>query len=79
MKTAISIPDDLFRSAERASARLGLTRSELYQRALALFLSRNDDRAVTEALDRVYGGEEDEPLDPLLEQMQAASLAREPW
>ncbi|MDY0002133.1 MAG: hypothetical protein RBU30_12620 [Polyangia bacterium] len=78
MKTAISIPDDLFRAAERASSRLGITRSELYQRALALFLSRNDDRAVTEALDRVYG-EEREPLDPLLEQMQAASLEREPW
>jgi metal-responsive CopG/Arc/MetJ family transcriptional regulator len=78
MKTAISIPDDLFRSAERASARLGLSRSELYRRALALFLDRNDDRAVTEALDRVYG-EAEGRLDPHLQQMQAASLAREPW
>ena len=78
MKTAISVPDDLFRSAERASARLGLSRSELYRRALALYLSRNDDRSVTEALDRVYGQEEGQ-LDPLLQQMQAASLAREPW
>jgi hypothetical protein len=80
MKTAISVPDDLFRSAERASARLGLSRSELYRRALAQFLARHDDRAVTAALDRVHGGEaEAGRLDPLLQQMQAASLAREPW
>lgn len=78
MKTAISIPDDLYRSAERASARLGLTRSELYRRALALFLSRHDERAVTAALDRVYDDAEG-PVDPLLERMQAASLPREPW
>ena len=42
MKTAISIPDPVFRSAERLAARLGLSRSELYCRALKDLLARHD-------------------------------------
>lgn len=80
MKTAISIPDDLYRAAERAAKRLGLSRSELYRRALGAFLERQGDRLVTEALDEVYA---DDPavsrVDPVLDRMQGASLPREEW
>jgi len=34
MKTAISIPDDLFATAEQLAARFGVSRSELYVTAL---------------------------------------------
>ena len=34
MKTAISIPDEVFRSAERLAQRLGVSRSELYAKAV---------------------------------------------
>jgi len=34
MKTAISLPDPVFRSAEQLAARLGISRSELYCRAI---------------------------------------------
>jgi metal-responsive CopG/Arc/MetJ family transcriptional regulator len=38
MKTVISIPDDVFRQAEHAAKRLGMTRSELFTRAVRDFL-----------------------------------------
>jgi len=79
MKTAISIPDNLFRAADRVAKRLGLSRSELYRRALATFLEREDDAAVTDALNRVYASENCAALDPLLARLQHASLPREEW
>ena len=79
MKTAISIPDDLFRAAERAAKRLGLSRSELYQRAVAAFLERQSDTLVTDALNEIYRSEEPRALDPVLERMQRLSLPREDW
>ncbi len=52
MKIAISISDDLFSEAERLASRLGTSRSELYQRALAEYLARHAPAEVTEAVDR---------------------------
>ncbi len=79
MKTAISIPDNLFQAAERAAKRLGISRSELYQRAVASFLERQSDTLVTDALNQVYRAEQGGELDPLLDRMQCASLPRENW
>ncbi len=80
MKTAISIPDDLFRAAEKAARRLGLNRSEFYRRALASFLARHEDALVTQALDEVYGeAGKKARVDPLLDELQRASLPREDW
>lgn len=78
MKTAISLPDELFHAADRAAKRLGLSRSQFYQQALALFLERQGDRLVTEALDEVHGAQPF-PVDSVLTEMQRASLPREPW
>jgi len=41
MKTAISIPDRVFRSAEQLAARLGVSRSELYSKALAALVNEH--------------------------------------
>ncbi len=79
MKTAISLPDALFKAAERLASRLRVSRSELYQRALAEYLARHDEAAITEQLDRVYGAGQDNRLDPVLDRLQWASLAREEW
>ncbi len=80
MKTAISIPDKLFQAAEFAARRMGLSRSELYQRALGAFLERHNDGLVTKALDEVYGDDAGgTPLDPLLDHLQTASLPAEEW
>jgi len=79
MKTAISIPDDLFEAAERVAKRLGLSRSELYRIALAKYLELQDDKAITAELNRVYDLKEKIRLDPVLDKLQQASLAREDW
>lgn len=53
MKTAISIPDDLFRRADELADRLGKSRSELYREALADYVARRDIGAVTSALNEI--------------------------
>jgi len=54
MKTAISIPDNVFRAAERLARRLGLSRSELYARAVAEFVAQHRGQDITERLNAVY-------------------------
>ncbi|MFM7131952.1 MAG: hypothetical protein ACKO0V_21600 [bacterium] len=51
MKTAISIPDELFQDAERLAMRLQTSRSQLYARALSEFIARHDNDRVTELMD----------------------------
>ncbi len=78
MKTAISIPDPVFKSAETLAKRLGLSRSELYSRAIVDFVDAHRDDAITEALNAVYANESS-AIDPILWQMQMASLPKEDW
>jgi metal-responsive CopG/Arc/MetJ family transcriptional regulator len=54
VKTAISLPDELFRKAEAAARRLRVSKSELYAKAIAQFLQQHDDDAITERLNDVY-------------------------
>ena len=78
MKTAISIADEVFDEAERLAKKLRISRSELYTKAVAVFVRAQRGKGVKEALDAVYGSEASK-LDPLLEKLQAASLPREKW
>lgn len=78
MKTAISIPDPVFNSAEELAARLGISRSELYCRALRELLDRHDGSAITAQLDAVYGDQDaDTGPDPALAAMQWHSIGKE--
>ena len=54
MKTAISIPDAVFKSADALAARLGVSRSELYASAVAEYVAKHQDAKVTERLNAVY-------------------------
>lgn len=54
-KTAISIPDELFKEADRAAKRLGISRSELYAKALGEFLGIRRGIAVTASYDAAFG------------------------
>jgi metal-responsive CopG/Arc/MetJ family transcriptional regulator len=78
VKTAISIPDDLFLEADLAAQRLGLSRSELYARAVARFVEAARASNVTAALDRVYA-REDAAVDPVLGELQERVAKRERW
>lgn len=53
MKTAISIPDDVFAEAERLARVLKKSRSQLYSHAVREYVARHSADRVTEALDRV--------------------------
>lgn len=53
MKTAVSIPDAVFRQADRLARRTRKSRSQLFSDALREYLARHAPDEVTEALDRV--------------------------
>lgn len=78
MKVAVSIPEDLFDSAESLGKRLGVSRSRLYASALAEFLAKHQGRKTTERLNRVYADEESR-LEKPLRRLQARSLAGNSW
>jgi predicted transcriptional regulator len=50
MKTAVSIPDELFRRADVLAQRLGKSRSQVYREALAEYVERREPDAVTRAI-----------------------------
>ena len=53
MKTAISVPDDVFEAAERQARRMRMTRSQLYSEALSEYLARHGSDEVTDAMNDV--------------------------
>ncbi len=53
MKTAVSIPDEVFEKVERLARRAGRSRSEVFSAALAEYVARHAPDEVTEAMDRV--------------------------
>jgi predicted transcriptional regulator len=57
MKTAISIPDDVFTEADRLAAKLNQSRSQLYTRAVREYVARHSADDVTGALDALYANE----------------------
>lgn len=77
MKTAISLPDDLFAAADRLASQVGISRSQLYATALAEFLARHRDTDVTAALDRVYA--EHGTLDVAAQRAAREALRRSEW
>lgn len=80
MKTAVSIPDPVFRSAEKLAARLGMSRSQLYAEALAAMLAKHSEALVTAQLNEIYGSDEDDSsLDPEVALVQQRSVLEEKW
>jgi metal-responsive CopG/Arc/MetJ family transcriptional regulator len=78
MKTAISMPDEVFRTAEQYARERKLSRSALFTRAVEEYLAHHRQEGVTERLDRVYTTEVSR-LDPVLQKVQFASLPKEEW
>ncbi|HXR25965.1 MAG TPA: hypothetical protein VN742_11430 [Candidatus Binataceae bacterium] len=69
MKTVISIPDPLFRSAERLAKRLRISRSRLYAQAIERYVADSQENGVTARLNEVYA-ESSSGLDPALAALQ---------
>ncbi len=78
MKTAISIPDPIFQAAEGLAQRLGVSRSQLYARAVAEYTESHKNQKVTEALNKIYGSESSS-LDTEMNAMQSKSILKEEW
>jgi metal-responsive CopG/Arc/MetJ family transcriptional regulator len=78
MKTAISLPDDLFDSADALAERLGVSRSHLFARALAEYLAKHQTQQLTDRLNAVYVAESS-ILDPAIRRAQARSLGADGW
>ena len=78
MKTAISLPDPLFRAADALAGRLGMTRSGLYATAIEDFIARHQAKTVSERLNEVYGSESSQ-LDKTLKKAQSKAARSASW
>ena len=78
MKTAISLPDELFQSADALAERLGVSRSQLVATALAEYLAKHQTQKLTDRLNAVYVAESS-TLDPALRRAQGRSLRADEW
>lgn len=73
MKTAVSIPDKTFRAADRLARQMGVSRSELYARAVAKFVAEQSRDGLTGRIDQALEG-----LDPAADE-GFARLQRKSW
>jgi ABC-type transporter Mla subunit MlaD len=78
MKTAVSIPDDLFEDAERLAGKLQTSRSQLYARALSEFVARHDDDHLTATINKVVD-EVGAEIDDFTHQAARQALRRVEW
>lgn len=78
MKTAISLPDQLFRRAEQYTRRVKKTRSRLFCDAMREYLDRHSVDAVTQNMNTVCAGIR-EPLDPFVREAGRRLLKKSSW
>jgi hypothetical protein len=77
MKVAVSIPDPIFRAAERTARRMRIPRSQLYAKAVEAFVRRQERPDITARLDAVYGESGNQPDAVVLEYNRQRLLASE--
>ena len=80
MKTAVSVPDEVFQKAERLARSSGRSRSEVYSAALREYIARHAPDEITEALDRVVselGADADR--DPFVRSAATRTLETSEW
>jgi len=78
MKTAVSLPDEVFRRAERQARRTKKSRSQLYAEALSEYLARHSPDEVTEAMNRIVD-QLSEPTDAFVSAAGRRILERSEW
>jgi len=77
MKTAVSIPDDVFDRAEQLARERNVSRSQLYADALRLLVAT--DERVTEQLDAVHGDAVPSEVDRAVDTVARRVLADADW
>jgi len=78
MKTAISLPDDIFEQAERLADRLRGSRSALSRDAISQYLLRHEPNELTSAMDRAVEAAREGP-DPLVTETARRVLQNVDW
>jgi metal-responsive CopG/Arc/MetJ family transcriptional regulator len=78
MKTAISLPDAVFREAERHARRTGKSRSQLYTEAVTEYIARHASDPITEAMNAVCDKIDVQDVD-LVRATSRRVLKRTPW
>lgn len=78
MKTAVSLPEEVFQAAERHAGRTKKSRSQLYAEAIAEYLARHAPEEVTEAMNRVVD-QIQEPEDSFTAAATRRILERSEW
>jgi predicted transcriptional regulator len=78
MKTAVSIPDDVFEDAERLARRTKRSRSDIYSHALAEYVARHAPDQVTEAMNHTLA-EVDDEMDTFAPVAGRRTLRRTEW
>jgi len=78
MKTAVSIPDDIFKGAERLAKRSRKSRSRLFSEALKEYLARHTPDEVTEAMNRTCAAVGD-TSDSFVTSASRRTLERSEW
>lgn len=70
VKTAISIDEELFRAAEERAGKMGVSRSELFSRAVARLVRDEETREIFDRLNESYADEPDEEEREYLRRMK---------
>ena len=78
MKTAISIPDPIFQSAEIMAQQLAISRSELFTKAISEYIETHKYQDVMESLNKIYA-DESSSLDKEFTEMQFHSIEKDVW
>ena len=78
LKTAISIPENIFLQADETAKVLGLNRSRLYTAAIAEFLEKHREDIIKAKLNEIYASDNSQ-VDPIFNKAQMMGLAKEDW
>jgi len=82
MKTAISIPDELFVSAEKTAKKLGIPRSQLFAKALEEFIQTHSKENITQKLNEIYSNKltkDDDSISNISVSKLRKSLKNDSW
>lgn len=78
MKTAVSVPDPIFASAERLAKKMKKSRSQVYSEAVAEYVARHEPDTVTEQINAVCDEVDTRP-DPFVTEAARRILAGSDW
>lgn len=78
MKTAISVPDKIFASAERLAKRMKKSRSQIYSEAVSEYVARHEPDTVTEQINAL-ADEVDTRPDPFVAEAARRILTDTDW